>query len=124
MGFILISTLVIISLKIKSFQRLKKKGLGVITRETYMKGMLFKMAEEIGFTDKPKLAKAALKWCLAHDEVTTVVYGTGKANHLLDALSILNNLEMTEEDLAIIKQIKQSNLFKEFKTKKNKEFIG
>jgi predicted aldo/keto reductase-like oxidoreductase len=82
------------------------------------------MAEEIGFSDKPKLAKAALKWCLAHDEVTTVVIGTGKVNHLLDALSILNNLEMTEEDLEIIKQIKQSNLFKEFETKKNNEFIG
>jgi predicted aldo/keto reductase-like oxidoreductase len=102
----------------------KEKGLGVITREAYMKGKLFKMAEEIGFTDKPKLAKAALKWCLAHDKVTTVVCGTGKVNHLLDALNILNNLEMTEEDLAIIKQIKQSNLFKEFETKKNNEFIG
>jgi len=102
----------------------KKKGLGVITREAYMKGKLFKIAEEIGFTDKLKLAKAALKWCFAHDEVTTVVYGTGKANHLLDALSILDNLEMTKEDLEIIEQIKQSNLFKKFETNKNKEFIG
>jgi len=102
----------------------KEKGLGVISREAYMKGKLFKIAEEIGFTDKPKLAKAALKWCLAHDEVTTVVYGTGRANHLLDALSILDNLEMTEEDLAIIEQIKQSNLFKEFETQKNSEFVG
>jgi predicted aldo/keto reductase-like oxidoreductase len=108
----------------KVLPKAKEKELGVITRETYMKGMLFKMAEEIGFSDKPKLAKAALKWCLAHDEVTTVVCGTGKVDHLLDALNILNNLEMTEEDLAIIKQIKQSNLFKEFETKKNNEFIG
>ena len=108
----------------KVLRKAKEKGLGVITREAYMKGKLFKIADEIGFTDKPKLAKAALKWCLAHDEVTTVVYGTGKVNHLLDALSILDNLKMTEEDLAIIEQIKQSNLFKEFETQKNSEFIG
>jgi len=108
----------------KVLPKAKEKGLGVITREAFMKGKLFEMADEIGFTDKSKLAKAALKWCLAHDEVTTVVYGTGKANHLLDAISILDNLEMTEEDLAIIEQIKQSNLFKEFETQKNSEFIG
>ena len=108
----------------KVLPKAKEKGMGVITREAYMKGKLFKMAEEIGFTDKSKLAKAALKWCLAHDEVTTVVYGTGKVNHLLEALSILNNLEMTEEDLVIIEQIKQSSLFKEFETQKNSEFVG
>ncbi|KYZ75782.1 NADP-dependent oxidoreductase [Anaerosporomusa subterranea] len=100
----------------------QSKGMGVVCREAYMKGKLFKMAEEIG-ADKSKVAHAALKWCLSHDEVTTVVYGTGKPRNLIDAISVLNNLELTEEDLSIIEKVKQSALFKEFAAQKDVEFL-
>lgn len=102
----------------------QKSGMGIICREAYMKGKLFKMAEEVGLTEKSKVANAALKWCLSFNEVTTVVYGTGKVDNLINAIKVLNNPQITDEDAYIIEQIKKSSLFKEFEAVKTAEFLG
>jgi predicted aldo/keto reductase-like oxidoreductase len=108
----------------KVLPRAREKGMGVFARETFMKGKLFSMTEEIGFQDSNRLAQAALRWSLAHDEVTTVVYGTHKANELLNALRVLKGLEFNDEDRTILEQIKRSNIFKEFEAQKTKEFLA
>ena len=108
----------------KVLPRAREKGMGVFARETFMKGKLFSMTEEIGFQDSNRLAQAALRWSLAHDEVTTVVYGTHKANELLNALRVLKGLEFNDEDRTILEQIKRSNMFKEFEAQKTKEFLA
>lgn len=97
-------------------------GLGVIAREAYMKGSLFKMAEEAGVTDKRRLAQAALKWCLLREEVTTVIIGTGKVPHLLDTLEIVNDLHLSDEEEALIERIKLSQLYRTYEDAKLKEF--
>jgi predicted aldo/keto reductase-like oxidoreductase len=99
-----------------------ENGMGVITRETYMKGKLFKMAEEAGITDKSKVASAALKWSLTQDSITTAVYGTGKVKNLLGAIDVLRNLVFDEEDARIIAQIKKTKMFKAFEASKDLEF--
>lgn len=101
-----------------------QKNMGVITREAFMKGRLFKIADAIGFTDKPTLARAAMKWCLNQREVSALVYGTGKINHLLDAVNTVNNLKLTDEEHAAIDTIRQAQLFKEFEAEKTREFLG
>ena len=101
-----------------------QKNMGVITREAFMKGRLFKIADAIGFTDKPTLARAAMKWCLNHEEVSALVYGTGKIKHLLDAVNTVNNLKITDEEQAAIDTIRQTQLFKEFEAEKTREFLG
>lgn len=108
----------------KVLPRASAAGLGVVAREAFMKGKLFKMADEAGCADKTALARAALKWCLAHDEVSTVVYGTGKVKNLLGAAQAVNNLRLADEELALIEKIRATPTFKEFEAQKSREFVG
>ena len=123
-----------------NIKRLKKEGLvrwvcadtfsgeetylAQINREQYMKGALFKMAEEAGISDKNTLAHAAMKWCYGHKEVSTIIIGTNTAEHLADAASILDDLAMTDAEAALIEEIRKTKLFKEYYDKKQIEFFG
>jgi len=100
-----------------------QKGLGVISREAFMKGQLFKMADEIGFSDRSKLAQIALKWNLSHDAVTTVVVGTNNPEHLKKNLTVLDNLNLTDEDINIIERIRTSTVYQTYEKNKLKEFF-
>jgi len=64
-----------------------------------------------------------LRWTLAHDDVTTVAYGTHKQSEFLNALQILNNLQFTEEDRSLLDQIEKSDTFKIFEAEKTKQFL-
>ena len=107
----------------KVLPKVRETGLGFISREAFMKGALFEMAKEAGIDAKATLAHAALKWCLAYDEVTTVVYGTGNIDHLVDALSVVDDPELTEEESSLIEEIKQTTRYKEYWDKKRKEYF-
>ena len=87
-----------------------------------MKGQLFHMADEIGFSDRSKLAQIALKWNLSREAVTTVVVGTNNPEHLKKNLAALNNLELTDEDIKIIELIKRSNIYRTYEKNKLSEF--
>lgn len=100
-----------------------KHNLGVVVREAFMKGALFEMAKEAGIENKTLLAHAAMKWVYSFDEVSTIVYGTGKASHLYDSASILDNLAMSDEEQNLIRLIMQTELFKSYEAKKNDEFL-
>lgn len=106
------------------FLQAKGRGLGIIGREAFMKGKLFNMAAELDGIDKTCLARAALKWCLGHDEVSTVIYGTGKAKNLLSAVHTVDDLQLSEEEAAIIEKIKQTEMFRDFEMQKALEFCG
>jgi predicted aldo/keto reductase-like oxidoreductase len=106
----------------KVLPRAVEKGLGVFARETFMKSMLFRMAEEVQFEDSNGLAQAALRWTLAHDAVTVVAYGTSKPAELLGAVQVLRSLTYTAEDQAVLDRIRQSKMFREFSAQKTKEF--
>lgn len=104
------------------FPSAEEKGLGVISREAFMKGQLFRMADETGYTDRSRLARVALKWNLAHEAVTTVVVGTNNPDHLLNNLSVLENLTLTDDDRNILEKIKTSQLFNTYEKRKLQEF--
>jgi predicted aldo/keto reductase-like oxidoreductase len=110
--------------KTKVLPTAKAGGLGVITREAFMKGELFKMGGEVGLTDRRRLSQIALKWNLSHEEVTTVVVGTGNPAHLREHLSVLNNLELTDEEKSIIEKVKASPIYRAYNERKRKEFFG
>ena len=105
------------------FKEAAKLGMGVVAREAFMKGSLFEMAKEAGIENKTLLAHAAMKWVYSFDEVSSIVYGTGKAEHLYDSASILEDLHMSEEEQNLIEAIKKTELFKTYETKKNEEFL-
>lgn len=101
----------------------KEKGLAVISREAFMKGELFKMGDEVGITDRSKLAQIGLKWNVSNEGVTTVVVGTNNPDHLLKNLEILNDLEINDEEKDIIEKIKTSSIYKAYEERKTKEFF-
>ncbi len=107
----------------KVFPHASYNELGVIGREAFMKGQLFAMAKEAGIRDNTKIASAALKWCFSHPEVTTVVYGTGNTNHLLSALRVVDNLQLTQEEADLIEQVKTTETYKKFEMEKTELFF-
>ena len=106
----------------KVFPSATAKGLGLISREAFMKGQLFNMADEIGFSDRSRLAQIALRWNLSHEAVTTVVVGTNNPEHLKKNLSVIGNLKLTDEDFKIIEEIKTSKIYKTYEKNKLREF--
>jgi predicted aldo/keto reductase-like oxidoreductase len=106
----------------KVFAAATEKGLGVISREAFMKGQLFHMADEIGFSDRSKLAQIALKWNLSHEAVSTVVVGTNNSEHLKKNLSVFDNLKLTDEDINIIEAMKTSKIYQTYEKNKLSEF--
>lgn len=108
----------------KVFPLCREKGKCIFTREAFMKGNLFQFAKEANIENKMLVAHAAMKWLLAHDEITTMVYGSGKPHHVEDALHLVDNLKMTEEEERVIYDIKQTEGYKVYEQNKSKEFLG
>ncbi len=106
----------------KVFPAAAEKGLGVISREAFMKGQLFKMADDIGYSDRSRLAKIALKWNLSHEAVTTVVVGTNNPEHLKKNLCVPDRLDLTDEDLHIVETLKTSKTYQAYEKHKLREF--
>jgi predicted aldo/keto reductase-like oxidoreductase len=110
--------------KRRVFEEATRNELGVITREAFLKGEVYKMGDEAGISDRGLLSKVALKWNLSHPEVTTVLVGTNNPEHLLRNLETLESLQWTQEDREILDRIKKTNRFKEFDARKTNEFFG
>ncbi|GHV54602.1 hypothetical protein FACS1894206_07730 [Deltaproteobacteria bacterium] len=100
----------------------KAKGLGVITRETFMKGDFFKIAKNADVPSGPA-AEAAMRWVLSRQGVDMALYGTGKANHLLDVCRSAE-APFSEDDKAILDTIRQTAMFKKYEARRIDEFKG
>jgi predicted aldo/keto reductase-like oxidoreductase len=100
----------------------RQNGLGVITREAFMKGELFRMGEEVRLTDRTRLAQAALRWNLSHEEVTAVVVGVDNAEQLMGNLKVLEDLAPGDEDVSIIGRVKTSPSYQAYEERKLREF--
>jgi aryl-alcohol dehydrogenase-like predicted oxidoreductase len=107
----------------KVLKAAKAQGMGVVTREAYMKGQLFHMAKEAQMDNVAPLADAALRWSLSREGVDMVIYGTGKPHHLRSAAEAFDK-PYTEADEQVINQIRATQLFKEYEAAKTKEYLG
>ena len=101
----------------------KKNGLGVITREAFLKGDLFKMAVQAGIEDTVPLAEAAMRWQVSKDSVDVVVYGTGKPKNLLVACNSISE-PFTKQDDQLLDKIRATEMFKTYEARRRNEFNG
>lgn len=101
----------------------KEKGMGVVTREVYMKGDLFKMAKQAGIEDTVSLAEAAMRWQLTCAPVDVVVYGTGKVRNLQTACRALEK-PFSAQDEALLEKIRGTEMFKVYEERRRDEFAG
>jgi predicted aldo/keto reductase-like oxidoreductase len=107
----------------KVFPACRSRNMNITAREAFMKGELFHFAAEAGISDRSLAARTAMKWLLNYEEITCLVYGTGKACHLEDALKLTDNLAMTEEEARTISRIMETRGYKAYKERKDVEFL-
>lgn len=100
----------------------RERGMAVLTREAFMKGALFRMGEEAGMTDRNRLARAALKWVLAHDEVTVVVVGADDPAQLANSVAVLDDLALDEEDEALLGRVRGTTAYQDYERGKRAQF--
>ncbi|MBN1964179.1 MAG: aldo/keto reductase, partial [Anaerolineae bacterium] len=91
-----------------------ERGLAVFTREAFMKGALFKMGEEVGVTNRDRLARLALKWILSAPEVTLVMVGADTADQLARNIAVLEDPALNDEDMALLARIRTATLYQAY----------
>ncbi|MFL7810423.1 MAG: aldo/keto reductase [Anaerolineae bacterium] len=99
-----------------------ERGMAVFAREAFMKGALFRMGAEAGVIDRDPLARVALKWLLAHDEVTVVVVGADVPAQLANSVSVLDDPGMDQEDEALLHRLRGTAAYQEYERRKAVQF--
>lgn len=99
-----------------------ERGMAVLTRETFMKGALFRMGKEAGMTDRNRLAQAALRWVLAHDEVTVVVVGADDPAQLANSVAVLDDLALGGEDEVLLGRARGTTAYQDYERRKRAQF--
>ncbi|WP_435319243.1 aldo/keto reductase [Haloarchaeobius sp. TZWSO28] len=91
----------------------KSENVGVITRAVFMKGALFKMADQAGIDDLDSVARASIRWCLDHDAVTSVIVGVDTADQLDRNLAAVESDGVTDADEAILDRLRATEAYRE-----------
>lgn len=102
----------------------QNQGMGIITREVFQKGRLFKMGEEAGITDRSLLARLSLKWNLSIPQITTALVGADDTAQLQNTLAILDHTELTNEENEILEKLRASPTYQDYSTERKKRFLG
>ena len=101
-----------------------KKDMAVITREVFLKGALFKMADEVGISDRSLCARASLKWNLSVPEITAAIVGAHTPDQFRNSLSVLDDLQLSEAESAVLEKLRSSSTYQSVQTQKEKRFFG
>ena len=101
----------------------QSQDMGIITREVFQKGRLFKMGEEAGITDRSLLARISLKWNLSISQVTTTLVGADHTEHLQNTLSILEHIELTDEENETLEKLRTSPTYQTYSTERRERFL-
>ena len=99
-----------------------ESGMGVVAREAFMKGALFKMGDEAGVTDRGMLARIALKWVLSHKQVTAVMVGVDTPEQLANNLRVLEGPELDDGEREVLEKLRASPTFMAYEGRKRKQF--
>lgn len=101
----------------------QEAGVAVFVRECFMKGELFHMGDEVGLTDRGRLAQAALKWNLNQAGVTMAVVGAKDADQMASNLEVLEDLALNDADRALIERLRTSPRFQAYRSRKRAQFF-
>jgi len=104
--------------------RAHKAGMAVFARELFLKGVLFRMGEEAGLTDRSQLARLSLKWNLGVPEVTSSIIGVRDTGELENCLSVLADPVLTIEEGDRLEQLRQTSVYREYAESRRAKFLG
>lgn len=97
--------------------------LGVIVREAFFKGELFRIAASIGVEDKITLARMALKWVNMH-QPDCIIVGVDDAAQLRANTQALGLGALDAEEYALLNRVRAAPDFFRYEQTKRREFIG
>lgn len=100
----------------------RERGMAVFAREAFMKGALFRMGAEAGVDDLDRLARVALRWVFAHDEVTVVMVGADDPAQLANSVSVLDELALGEEDETLLDKVRATQVYRAYEGRKRAQF--
>lgn len=87
------------------FPLARELGMGVVAREAFQKGNLFRAAEALpNAPSRPRLAAAAIRWVLSHPEVSALVVGVRNVEEFDQNLAAAGSA-FNEEDREILRQV-------------------
>ncbi len=93
------------------FPLARRLGMGVVVREAFQKGNLFRVAEAGGFSEGRKvLADAAIRWILNHRDVSCLVTGVRNVGELEGNL-IASGLPPTSQDQDLLERLGRTPAF-------------
>jgi len=101
----------------------QEAGMAVFVRECFMKGELFHMGDEVGLTDRGRLARAALKWNLNQGGVTMAVVGSKDAEQMASNLAVVDDLALNDQDEAIFATLRTSPCFQDYRAQRRAQFF-
>ena len=79
-----------------------KKGVGVIGMKTQAGGARFPSPETLRDYDGTTVNRAALKWVLRNENITTTIPGTDTFEHMRENFALARNLEYTDDEKAFL----------------------
>ncbi|MDB5083794.1 MAG: NADP-dependent oxidoreductase domain [Bacilli bacterium] len=100
-----------------------ERSMAIITRELFMKGKLFQMAEEAGIPDRNLVAKAGMKWTLRDPRISSAVIGVANAEQLQMNLRVLEDLTINKQEQHVLDQICKTELYQQEADKKRNDFF-
>jgi len=104
--------------------RAARRGMGVLCREIFRKGMIFAMAEEAGIFDRTAIARTCIKWALQNADVSSVVLGVSTAEQLEENVAVLDEMGMTAKDRDIVTAICATELYSREYNQRSARFLG
>lgn len=100
----------------------REAGMTIVVREAFIKGALFAIAREAGIDDDHGVARAAMKWVLAHRELDAVIVGAGTVEQLNNNLRPLADPALDATESTLLERIRASAALRALQQAKDAEF--
>jgi aryl-alcohol dehydrogenase-like predicted oxidoreductase len=101
----------------------QERGMAIFAREVFLKGRLFALGEEAGIGDRCSVARAAIRWILSLDVVTSLVLGVAGPEQLSENLASAAAPTLTDEDNATLDALRAAPEFAEAQAGQREFFV-
>ena len=96
---------------------------GIVAREAFIKGEIFRLGQAAGIPDAGLLARAAMKWVMAHKGVDAVIAGAATPAHLTANVAAALMPAMNEDEMAAMAAIAVLPEFDALRTARRRAFL-
>lgn len=100
----------------------RETGLGVIAREAFFKGELFRIGASVGINDNAALARMGLHWAAAQ-HTDCLIVGVDDAAQLRENARNFSAQQFDDEDQTLLDRLRLAPAFLRYEDSKRREFL-